>query len=268
MVSLEGRLSQAEQLVENGQPVKSLGKLAQIAKDAEVQQDILALAKAFHLAGVSSLTIATNSASTRMRDAIEYLEKATDLYSQTEQPDERFAAVFNDIATAYLRSDLKSNCFDFAQKAIGISQPLNLYGELTRSYSIIAQQYELGKEYPVADEYYQKALLNQRQDTKQGLAVVNLKYLIARSQIRKEHYIEASEALEEGWGWIVADHGSRTFRLAESYTVGLLALVKDKMGQINDAKKLGDRFLQLVSQFEPEVRNVVENDLNSVLSSA
>src|SRR5688572_8253738 len=151
MVSLEGRLDQAKQLIENGQPIKSLGQLAQIAKDAEAQQDILVLADAFHLAGQSSLTIALDAASARMRDAVQYLEKSTNLYSQTDQPEEHLAAVFNDIATAYLRSDLRTNCFDFAQKAIGISQSLSQYGELARSYSIIAQQYERSKEYSVAD---------------------------------------------------------------------------------------------------------------------
>lgn len=266
MKNLEGEFDQANQKLFNGRPTDSIKLFAQIAKDAETAENYLITARSLHGAGLASLSISGGADSSRMQQAITFLEQAAKYYKLSEQEDSYLAQLYNDIATAYRKSGLNSQAIEYIQKSIETAESLEQYIDKAKALANMALIYLSKKDFNSSNDYFQKCFQALRKDLSGGIKLVEIKYWFSQSQFVQKQYSEAKLTLEDILSWCDADHDGETFDEIKSRILCLLGIVEHELGNESMAKLYAAKYIKLTKSFEIEARQSIDHDLNIIVS--
>lgn len=261
---LEGYFFQADNLRNNAKIDLAISAYRNIAGIAEREGQSEALARALHMAGVSAKISASATDSSYYRDALAYYESAQKVFTQLNDLI-GLGAVYRDMGT--LHDGVKNYtaagpCFEKSLEYSARSEDPAQLGITLVKYGL---HYMYLSDYPTAEKYMLSGLKELEKAPTAGFYYATALLNLSEVMTHLTQYVEAIDYAEQSLSWFEADHEGETYdrRLAQIH--GLLALLKDRVGQGAEAAEHRKKYTELIKNFDPQALRVVQSQLQDLV---
>lgn len=263
--TLEGLLEEAERERNAGKTEAALNSFLRAAELAKQQEEFDQVAHALYRAGVTAKLFVMRESDSKYRDALNYLRAAKDLYSEQGKEDE-VGKIFRDIAVTHDYARQKAAALESFAEAVRIFQKNGLDGELALTYDKIGLHYcnyndlETAKKYlDKSFEFFQKA----PRGFYQAISWQDYAKLLSKMGQTES----AIEWAEQSLSWYQADHDGAVYQRKIAQLYGLLSVLYDLSGREKLAKNFALRYEQLLKTFDPEISQVLRQELAETLTN-
>lgn len=262
--TLEGLLSEAEQERNNGRVKTALSLFLRAAELAKQEEEFDQVAHALYRAGVTAKLFVSRGSDSMYRDALNYLRAARDLYSELGDK-ENEAKIYRDIAVTHDYARQRAAALENYARAVEICQKAGFDGELALTYDKIGLHYCIYNDLETAKKYLSKSFEFFQKAPRgfyQAISWQDYAKLLAKMGETES----AIEWAEQSLSWYQADHDGVVYRRKIAQLYGLLSVLYDLSGREKLAKKSAQQYEQLLKTFDPEISQLLRQELAGALT--
>lgn len=264
-IDFDDLLAQADRLRDNAEIDEAINAYKEIAQLATDAHETYFKARAWHLAGVSAKAAVINIDSSYYRDALNFFAQAEALYI-TLSDQTLLGALYRDIAICGDYAGDSQTAVNYFQKAIEVLEPTESYGELAITYDKLGLHFSKLGQPQEGLAFIDKALQLLKKEPTAGFYRATTLFDGAKIQIRLGNFDRALELAEESLGWFEADHPNRDYARRRAQLFGVLAAIKNELGEQKAAEQYYQKYQELLKNFDPLAVKVIEKDLQFLAS--
>lgn len=266
-IDFDNLFSQADIFRNSGRVEEAVQAYADIAQLAQEENELVYRARAMQMAGASLNSTVTPKLASRSRDAQNFISQAIDLYRQLND-NRGEGAAWRDMAISQGKFRQDNSALTSFQKSIELLEQAEDKSELGITYDKLGKLLARRGDLAGAIQHLNKAESLFRQDPSNGFYQATTLYDKAIILTLKGDLDAAVSLTAESLSWFEADHGEEKFEERCFEISCLAAVLWSLLGEPKKAREYENRQQKLIDKLDPEVANVIERELETLLAAA